>query len=310
MMGKTWEELLQPGKLGGVEFDFISTTEEGGHDLDVQDVPGLVGNPIDDRSLKGERHQITGVFIEDDYPDVMNALLVVLRQLGPKEFVHPVWGPRQVTVESWRIRHDVDDAVDSAGIELTLVDVAADTKAETGTLPALANAARDAADAARAAADALLEPSFGASATAVAAAAQVGDLADDALLAANDLEAGSESMSVAEIQSRVNSIRSRVESITSTISDYTTPEAYDMGLSLSTLSYQVSSLGDSIINSRPPLVSQRVEADIPLRTWVHEHYPGETSDQLEDRIDQVIKLNDIPDPLNIPKGTDLRCYAA
>jgi prophage DNA circulation protein len=92
MMGKTWEELLQPGKLGGVEFDFISTTEEGGHDLDVQDVPGLVGNPIDDRSLKGERHQITGVFIEDDYPDVMNALLVVLRQAVPRNSCIPCGG--------------------------------------------------------------------------------------------------------------------------------------------------------------------------------------------------------------------------
>jgi prophage DNA circulation protein len=308
-MGKKWEEFLQPGSLGGVEFDFISTKDQGGRDLDQQEFPGRKGVSIDDRSAKAETHSIVAIFIEEDYPDTMNELLAVLRAGGVMEFVHPVFGSSKVAVENWEVGHDIEDAADAAGITLTLIEHTDAPSQEAASLPAKANAVRSNADATKASADAILDPGFDGPPAVVTAAGTVATLSADASTAADTIEAGSESMSVAEIQSEVNSIRSRIQTVSDAISDYSSPEAYSLGRDLTALAQSISELGDTVIQARPPMIEERVEADIPFLIWVQQNYPDLTSEELEFRVAEVLGMNDVIDPLTVPLGTPLRRYA-
>lgn len=310
-MASQWEDFLQPGSYKGVEFDFVSTTDKGGQDLDVQEFPGRDGNAIQPRSTKGKRHEIEAIVIEDDYPDVMNDLIEQLDEVSVGEFVHPVFGSSQCAVEEYTVRHAVEDGRDCAVISITFVEHTDQTTGvETDTVPALANGVRSDADELYSALSDVLEPDFSATPAVKAAAATALAIPADATTAANDLEAGSGDISVAEVSSRVNSIRSRIDSAAQAMSDYSNPEMYAAGLGLTALAFSLSSLGNSIIESRPPLVERTVRADIPLLTWVQMQYPKQASADLADRVDEIVGLNDIPDPLNVPRGTKLRCYAA
>lgn len=307
-MGRRWEEFLQPGSLGGVEFDFISTKDKGGRDLDRQEFPGRKGRALDDRSAKGEEHSIVAIFIEDDYPDVMNDLLAVLRKGGILEFVHPVFGSSKVGVEDWEVGHDIEDAADAAGITIALVEHTDAPSVETSSVPARANAVRSTSDAARASASAILDPGYDAPAEIIPAVSGVDAVCSQASAAADAIEAGSLSLSVAEIQSSVNSVRSQIAAVEDVIADYNSIETSDLGRDLSALAQSISDLGDLVIAARPPIIEERVEADIPLLTWVQMKYPTLTSEQLEERVAEVTTMNDIADPLSVPLGASLRRY--
>lgn len=311
-MGSTWEEFLQPGSYKGVEFDFLSTTDKGGQDLDEQEFPGRDGEFVQPRSAKGKRHDISAVFIEDDYPDVMNDLIEVLDEVSVGEFVHPVFGSLTVAVDEYTVTHDVEDGRDCATIRISFIehtDSSPTSSGETNTIPALANGVRSSADALTAAADDILDPGFDAAPEVKAAAAQAPAIAADASTAADTLEAGSGDISIAEIQSQVNSISSRINAVAQAVSDYSSPEMYTMGLGLNALALSLSNLGNTIIAARPPLVTRIIRADIPLLVWVQMQYPSQSSADLEDRVSEIVGLNDIPDPLLVPTGTRIRCYA-
>lgn len=149
-IGWAWKDFLLQGRFKGVPFTFIATREEHSRDVDRRRYPGRDGAELEDRGRNELSITVRSVFIDDDYPDVMNELLAVIDAGGVGELVHPVYGTIQALAERATVVHDADDAIDCASIEITFTE---DTSQSgigpfqaTDTLAALAGAVRSACD--------------------------------------------------------------------------------------------------------------------------------------------------------------------
>lgn len=300
-----WSDILQIGKFDGVAFDFVRAQLQGGNDIDEQTFPNKDGQTNAARGRKGRRFQILGVFIENDYPDTLNLLLAKLENGGaPKEFVDPVFGTMQASCPSFTVSHDVEDAADSATIEITLVehtDGAQGPKAVTNTTPARANALRTAADAA------LVALSAFQAATEVqnnAYVLQVEGAVNAANAIADSLEADGDTMIAPEIQQQANATLATIDIAVTTGSDYDSTEAYDLGAAVLAMATAVSGLAGDLIEAKPPLQIFVVRADTNILSFAHDLY-GDSS-----RADEVLGLNSIPDPSLILAGTKVQAYAS
>jgi len=137
--------------------------------------------------------------------------------------------------------------------------------------------------------------------TAIAAAAA---LASSRCSSVTDqLEAGSNDMSAAEIEALVNGALNLVDQALAAIPDFTAAESYDLANALTAMAARLETYAQAILEAKPPLIERVVAADAPLLVWAHETY-GDSS-----RADELLRLNSIPDPLLVPAGTRLRCYA-
>ncbi len=128
--------------------------------------------------------------------------------------------------------------------------------------------------------------------------------AGDASAAADDLETNADQLSVADVQSRVNSVLSELNGVSNMIDNYTALPTYTLGANVNALAAALGRLGSSIIEAKPPLITDTVAADAPLLTLAHAWY-GDSS-----RAAELAQLNPIADPLLVPLGTTLRRYAA
>jgi prophage DNA circulation protein len=292
-MGQLWSDFLQEGSFDGVSFDFVRAVVEGGNDIDQQVFPNRDGQRNEPRGRKARRERILALFIDDDYPDTMNALLAKLENGGAaKEFVDPIFGSMQMSCESFTVVHDADDAVDSAAVELSLVE---DTGTNQG-LQAVVSTTPARASALRLAITAVLEAvsSFQATADAVTSyVSQVQGAMAAAASIADSLEATGDQLSAPEIQAQANAALATMDIA---IADYSSPEAYDLGAALLAMSAAAAVMAQELIEAKPPLQTHPVLADTNLLSFVHDLY-GDTS-----RVEEVLALNSIPDPSFIPAG--------
>lgn len=298
-----WADILQEGKFDGVRFDFVSTRDEGSNELDVQRLPGKPGQKVAARARNGRRWEILGIFIEDDYPDTMDQLIAKLDNGGePKEFVHPVFGVFKASCESWHVLHDVDDAADSATVQITLVEHTEDTASPSAirsTTPARANAVRSAA------ADVLSALSAFVAATEVqnnTYVLEVTAAVNAANGVADELEASGDEMSALEVQSSTNSTLSTVAIAVDAGADYDSTEAYDLGAAVQAMAAAISDMANELIEAKPPLQTFTVAADTNLLTFVHGLYGN------SERVDEVLQLNSVADPSLLAAGTKVMAY--
>lgn len=305
MAGQLWSDILQVGSYDGVVFDFVRATREGGNTLDQQEFPNKPGTFVQGRATKGERFTVMGIFIEDDYPDTMNALISALKNGGaPKEFVDPVFGSRQASCDSWQVAHDAEDAADSATVQITFVehtDGAQGPKAVTNTTPARANAVRSAAN------DVLVALSAFEEATEVqnnAYVLQVTAAVNAASDIADQLEATGDDLSALDVQKQANATLATIDVAVAAGADYDSTEAYDLGAAVLAMSSSVSDLSSELIEAKPPLQIYVVPADTNLLALVHDLY-GDSS-----RADEVLALNSIADPSLIPAGSKVQAYGS
>jgi prophage DNA circulation protein len=159
-MAQTWADFLQPCSFGGVAFEIISIDDNATFEVDEQTFPHRSRAHQEGRGENAEEFSVEAVFIDDDYPDVMNELLDKIRENKPQELVHPVRGQMQAMCIAARTHHSAEDGVDAARMQLTMRrhdPAVADVFRVTNTLPARANAVRAAADDVKISADALKE---------------------------------------------------------------------------------------------------------------------------------------------------------
>lgn len=297
MAGATWEDILQVGKFDGVAFDFVRATVDGGNTLDQQAFPNKAGTFIQGRARNGRKFTVLGIFIEDDYPDTMTALLAKLENGGvPKEFVDPVFGSFQASCDTFQVTHDAEDAADSATIQINFVehtDGATGPLAVTNTTPARANATRSCVT------DVLVALSAFQEATEIqnnAYVLEVQGAMNAASSIADTFEADEDNLSALDIQKQANAALATIELAVEAGSDYDTAEAYDLGAAVLAMSTAVSSMAQDLIEAKPPLNSYPIVADTNLLAFAHDLY-GDSS-----RADEVLALNNIPDPSLIPAG--------
>jgi prophage DNA circulation protein len=297
-----WDD-LQQASYDGLEFEVVSSSDEGGSVLDKQQFPGRNGQQIDDRAAAAESYDWVIDFIEGEYPQTLNNFLKVLRAGGVKELVHPFHGSLQAAVETWRLVHDPEDSTDSARMQVKFQvhTEGSATTPDRATLPAMANAARSACDDVTAAALAYELLADG-PAQKQACTDSIA-LSSTARTSADTLESDGDIMSAAAIQGSVNSVIARADSIAGVIADYTTAEAYALGAALTAVMGALSTLGGAFIAAKPPIIEEPVVSDVNLLTYVHERY-GDSS-----RATELFALNGIRDPLEMPASVPVRRYA-
>lgn len=293
----TWDDILQVGKYGGVTFDFVSTRDEHSNDLDVQKFPNKPGQRIQARARNGVRIDVMAIFIEDDYPATMNKLIKQLDDGGvPKELVHPVFGTLQAACSRFTVNHDIEDAADSATVQISFEEHTDDnglTQA-TDTTPARANAVRSAAADVLVALSAFSAASESLQSEITSAMSSVSAIADT-------LESTGESLSVLQIQASVNGVLALVESPIEQVKDYDSTEKYELAAALLVSASTLSDFANDLIQARPPLSVFAVAADTNLLALAFD---------LGQDPDELLALNSIPDPSLIPAGFKLSAYAA
>lgn len=303
MAGALWSDILQVGKFDGVVFDFVRAVVDGGNTLDQQQFPNKAGTFVQGRARNGRKFTILGVFIEDDYPDTMNSLLDAIENGGvPKEFVDPVFGSFQAACESFQLTHDADEAADSATIQISFVehtDGATGPLAVTNTTPARANATRSCVT------DVLVALSAFQEATDVQNnpyVLQVTGAMNAASSVADTFEADEDDLSALDVQKQANATLAVIEAAVEAGADYSTSEAYDLGVAVLALSTAVSAMAQDLIEAKPPLQVYVVVADTNLLAFAHDLY-GDSS-----RAEEILALNSFPDPSLIPAGFKVQAY--
>jgi prophage DNA circulation protein len=315
-----WEDFIQEGSFKGVRFDFVSAREQHANILDVKRYPARDGAVVEKRAREPLRISIMAVFIEEDYPSQLWALSEKLDDGTPGELVHPIHGTIQAACESHEVSHDAEEA-DSGTISITFIEHTASTGLVFQDRPSVASVASETrtasaevitnADALLAETlDQLLETVSNAVALASAVYAEVYNLVQACIAVANlvsttadQLEADGDTMSALEIQADANQALSDVDEQIKAVADYETTAAHDLGRSLLNAAGRLGDLAEIYISQKPPLTLVTVEADISLLAWVHARY------QDSSRVNEILALNSIPDPLLIPAGTQLRAYA-
>lgn len=319
-----WSDFIQTGSYGGVAFDFVETQDERSRVVDRQEMPNRDGRFLEDRAREGRVTDAVAIFVEDDYPGVMNDLIAKIDAGGVQEFVHPIWGKTKALITRSLTTHNADDSIDSATMQLHIeehTEGAQGVVATRNSIAAKAGALRDgvlavvnaitifaaAVDALEAAGTTLSGAQQAIVDQAIADGNAAAELAGGA---ADTFDQNGDEMSADEVQAQANGVLTKCDAVVSAISAFTTasqplPEQYDFSQAIIALAAQTNDLADAVAINLPTLTVYTVEADTTLLAWVHAKY-GDSS-----RAGQVLALNPwISDPLLLPAGAEVTAYAS
>lgn len=319
-----WSDFIQTGSYAGIAFDFVSTQDEHSRVFDRQQIPNRDGVFLEDRAADGRTTDVLAIFVEDDYPDVMNQLIAAIDAGGVREFVHPIWGKTKALITRASAAHNADESIDSATMQLHVeehTESAQGPRATRTSIAAKAGALRDgvlavfnaitifaaAVDALEAAGTTLSGAQQAVVDQAIADGTAAANLSADA---ANAFEQSADTMSADEVQAQTNGALTKCDAVSQGLSSFTTaaaplPEQYDFAQAVVELAAQVSDLARTAAAGKPALTTYTVEADTTLLAWCHAKY-GDSS-----RAGEVLALNSwISDPLLLPRGSEVTAYAA
>lgn len=105
-------------------FDVIDIDDTGGHAVSVFEYPYVDGGEAEDLGARPATFALNAIFFGDDYEARLRELLDALKERGPGELIHPVWGsiPR-AQVQDYSVRHGAE-APDSATVRVAFVETA------------------------------------------------------------------------------------------------------------------------------------------------------------------------------------------
>ena len=121
-----WADRLWDAAFKDVEFQCRLTTDDQERAVNVAEYPYRDGALTEDLGRRARRIQISISIFGDDYEDQLATLLAVLDEDDSGELVHPVFGPVNAQVQSWRVNHSAD-LRDSADVDVTFIENAIDT---------------------------------------------------------------------------------------------------------------------------------------------------------------------------------------
>lgn len=88
----SWKDTLLDASFKGVGFDVIDDALRGTHALAEHEYPFVQGADIEDTGVSAMDMSLTAVLWGDDYESRLQSLLGVLRETGPGELIHPIYG--------------------------------------------------------------------------------------------------------------------------------------------------------------------------------------------------------------------------
>lgn len=112
-----WKNNLQDCSFKGVTFPVLSVEDTGGHDVARHAYPYRAGVETEDQGVREGEINISAVLWGDEYENDQADLLAILKETGPGELIHPVYGSLNCQVMDWRVRHDAE------GVDQCLVDI-------------------------------------------------------------------------------------------------------------------------------------------------------------------------------------------
>lgn len=120
----SWATSLLDASFRGVTFDVIDIDDTVGHAVSVFEYPYVDGGEAEDLGTRPATFALNAIFFGDDYEARLRKLLDALKERGPGELIHPVWGsiPR-AQVQDFSVRHGAE-APDSATVRMAFVETA------------------------------------------------------------------------------------------------------------------------------------------------------------------------------------------
>ncbi len=112
-----WKNNLHDCSFKGVTFPVLSVEDTGGHDVARHAYPYRAGVETEDQGVREGEINISAVLWGDEYENDLADLLAILKETGPGELIHPVYGSLNCQVMDWRVRHDAE------GVDQCLVDI-------------------------------------------------------------------------------------------------------------------------------------------------------------------------------------------
>lgn len=105
----TWRDNLQTADFRGVQFETKILSVTGGKKGKAHDRPRRDGGSSSDLGNKMRKFRVQAFIGGDDYIDLRDNLIDVLREDGPGEFLHPTMGILNVLPRSYTLSESVDE---------------------------------------------------------------------------------------------------------------------------------------------------------------------------------------------------------
>jgi prophage DNA circulation protein len=116
-----WLVTLQQASFRGVPFDLIGVEDETQRAVVEHVVPYQEGVQTEDMGREGHRFRVSAWLWGPAYEVQLQFLAAALDQSGPGDFIHPIYGVKQVSVLNWRVSHEAESP-DQCQVEMEFVE--------------------------------------------------------------------------------------------------------------------------------------------------------------------------------------------
>jgi prophage DNA circulation protein len=309
-MRDTWESQLIECSYGGLRLDVQSTSDELGRVLVTHAIPHREGAAVRDQGAEPRVTQCKLVFFpldDQDDPRERFSLFKALADRGAHTFVHPITGsyrayvgkisvnaaaePREMLSVDAEFHEDSDEPAAFEEREIApsasgLVEVEAAAQAfDDGLVEVNAELPEGAEP---------LTSDVGARAIATATAW------DSSALDLND------PLTLRRVNMELVALSDAISAETDRLELATTPERWPLARTLSNLHHNLRRAASAFTQETPTIIEITVVHTTSVYALAASTYPGEPVDR---RADQLIALNDLPNPARIEAGTKLRAYS-
>lgn len=310
-MSDLWETQLVECSFGGIRIDVQSTEDAAGRVVVTHQIPHREGAPVRDQGAEPRTTRCKIIFFrvdENDDPRERFYFFKAAVDLGKTQtFKHPITGSYKAKVGAmtWSAAAEPREVIN---VECTFHEdsnVPATFEEEGGTALGVGLAEVEASAAALD--DSLVEVN-----------AELGDDTDlltsdvgsDSVATVAGWEAATASADDPLTARRVNlelvALSNKISAETDRLALALYPERYPIARSLSNLHHNLRRAAAVFTQESPRIIEITVLAPTNVYTLAARTYPGENAEQ---RAEQILNLNDIPNPARIEVGTRLKAYA-
>jgi len=281
-----WESILYECSYGGVRLDVVGVDGTAGRALVRHEYPNRDGADIEDMGRAPRIERVKAIFMGADHLERFAAFVVQKDRGEPLPFVHPLFG------EVSRAR--ISEFSYSVGAEPRDTITCDFTVEEDTTQPSVF--AAGAGSPIMAGVDAVAASALEL-ATAIEECGLAGTLGDDMVVVASGWE--EEGKTARDIQNELTEASNQIQALSDEWELATDISRYPVVAALANLQANMRNAASAALATTPRLFSVTVTAPLPLRCLGASTY---APSEWEDRMADIMALNDIPDPTRVEPG--------
>jgi hypothetical protein len=310
-----WERQLYECYFGGVRLDVQSTSDTGGRVVATHQIVHREGAPVRDQGAEPRVTQCRIIFfpldVNDDPRERFFFFKALVDEGKTQTFDHPITGKYRAKCGSltWSAAAEPRETI---AVECSFhedSDIPAAFEAGPGA-PSLAGVDQVAAASAELD-DGLVEVNDELLAlddeseplTSTVGAESIAQV-QSWETAASDIDTG---ISAREINLQLVAISDAISRETDRLELATHPERQPIARSLANLHYSVRRAASAFIEASPRIIEITIVAPTNIYSLAAASYPGEP---VEQRVEQLLQLNDIANPARLEAGTRIKAYSA